>query len=176
MEIVRSTSPVVSPVSRRRSFGSSRSWAVCCINVSAMSAVPADRGVAVVAVENDLRRHPAAHGVRFAPRERVLVRFADDPTLAHLRWVLSDHGDVIEDGVKKQKATVLTPDRKVFDVVLAAPKFSEVMLYGKFPPKGVSSKKMFTDKHTEKGRYTPDELEKYFVDYDGRDAQGRKVG
>ena len=54
----------------------------------------------------------------------------------------------------------MTPDRKVFDVVLAAPKFSEVMLYGKSLPKGVSSKKMFTDKHAEKGSYTLDELEK----------------
>ncbi len=38
-----------------------------------------------------LRKNPAAAGILFALRERLVARYSEDPELWHMRILLSDH-------------------------------------------------------------------------------------
>ena len=97
---------------------------------------------------------------RFAPRERLLLQFADDGRLHHLRYVLSV-------GVSKGKVsyTILTPDRNVRDSTLSAPQITAVVKWpdamGKKLP-GLRGREVYLDVHSAQGAFTPQELESYF--------------
>ena len=83
---------------------------------------------------------------KFLPRDCVLVRFEDDPSLLHWRGVLVPLGG--------DRAVVVTPDRDIETTTLrVGPVYTEILRYedGKLPA-GVRERNTYLPKHSGQGR------------------------
>ena len=106
----------------------------------------------------------------------MLVRYADDPTLWHLRVVLSFHGYVkYGAGAEAAVVTVCSPDRDVFDLALGKPHLKAWKRLEGRVPQGISTRALYMDKHSTQGRFVAGELETLAAQYAGKKADGSLI-
>ena len=95
------------------------------------------------------------------PRERLLVRYADDDRLYHLRHVLN-----ARDEGPGQFLTLLPPDRDIERVMVPSDAFLSVVRYmGRALP-GIATKLLHTDSHLPAGKFDQDELDEFYAKYE----------
>ena len=99
------------------------------------------------------------------------MQFKDDPRLWHVRYVAAG---TFPPESRAQQLTVMTPDRSVQDMMADERTFQEILAWpvGARPPNGITSRRIYDAKRTAVGDWKDDEVEKFFRDYDGKDASG----
>jgi len=105
---------------------------------------------------------------QFWPRERVLVRYKDDPVLWHARWLLSK-------AVAGSLVTVLTPDRDIMDTELGSTEvYTDVVAWpgDAMPNSRVKQRDVYADAQSHNGAFKRGELDRLYARYDGKDAGG----
>lgn len=98
---------------------------------------------------------------KYWPRERLLVRYAADDRLYHLRYVLN-----ARDEGPGQLLTLLTPDRDIERVLVPSDVFLSVVRYTGRALPGIATKLLYTDAHSPAGKFDQDELEEFYAKYE----------